>query len=42
MKQKKEKYLWEHFYKKEDLDLEVPDISLYDYMVNETINYKNN
>lgn len=36
MLKNKEKYLWEHFYKKEDLDIKIPDISLYDYMMQET------
>jgi len=41
MKQNKERFLWEHFYKKDDLDIKVPDISLYEYMVKETKEYKN-
>lgn len=41
MKQKKEKYLWEHFYKDEDLNIKIPDISLYEYMMEVTKDYKN-
>ncbi len=40
--EKKEKNLWEHFYNEEDLNIEVPDISLYEYMMENTIDYKNN
>ncbi|MBQ8901526.1 MAG: AMP-binding protein [Bacilli bacterium] len=44
MKKAKEKiknFLWEHFYKKEDLEIEVPDMSLYEYMMEVTKEYKN-
>lgn len=37
-----EKFLWEHFYKEEDLNVVVPDCSLYEYMLEETKSYKNN
>ena len=37
---RKEKFLWEHFYKKSDLDIKVPDISLYENMINQTKDYK--
>ncbi len=33
---KKEKFLWEHFYKEKDFDIKLKDESLYDYMVDET------
>ena len=33
---KEEKFLWEHFYKKGDLNIKVPKCSLYEYMMNET------
>jgi long-chain acyl-CoA synthetase len=36
MKQKKEKFLWEHFYKEEDFNIKIPDMSLYEYMKKET------
>ena len=42
MKQKKEKFLWEHFYKKSDLNIKIPDGSLYEYMMEKTKDYKNN
>jgi len=42
MKRKQEKFLWEHFYKKEDLNIEAPDLSLYEYMMNVTKEYKSN
>lgn len=45
MKQKKiikNNYLWEHFYKKEDLNIDIPDCSLYEYLINETSGFKNN
>lgn len=32
----KEKFLWEHFYKKEDFNIKVPKVSLYEYMREET------
>ena len=38
---KKEKYLWEHFYK-EDVNITIPNCSLYEYMVEETKCFKNN
>lgn len=38
---KKEKFLWEHFYK-EDTNIKIPDCSLYEYMMEETKSYKNN
>jgi len=41
MKQKKEKFLWEHFYKESDLNIKIPDISLYEYMMKETYEYEN-
>lgn len=41
MKQKIEKFLWEHFYKKEDLNIEAPDMSFYEYMIQVTKDYKN-
>lgn len=40
MKQRKEKFLWEHFYKPEDLNIEASDMSLYEYMMDVTKNYK--
>lgn len=39
-KNKEEKYLWEHFYKKEDLNIKIPNKSLYDYMIDNTKEYK--
>ena len=39
MKQKKEQFLWEHFYKKEDFNIKIPDLSLYEYMIKETKKY---
>ena len=44
MKQKKkeEKFLWEHFYNKEDLNITVPNCSLYEYMMEETKSFRNN
>ena len=41
MKKQKEQFLWEHYYKKEDLNIKVPDLSLYEYMMEETKEYKN-
>ena len=35
MKDIKEKYLWDHFYKKYKLN-DIPDLSLYEYMIRET------
>jgi len=40
MKKTKEKFLWEHYYKKKDLDIDIPDMSLYEYMMNETKEYE--
>ena len=40
-KEKIKKFLWEHFYKKEDLEIEAPDMSLYEYMMEVTKEYKN-
>lgn len=37
---RKEKFLWEHFYKEEDLNIKVPDISLYEHMMEMTKDYK--
>ena len=39
MKQKKEAFLWEHFYKKTDFNIKIPDLSLYEYMLKETKNF---
>ncbi len=36
MNKKEEKFLWEHFYKKSDFNINVPDMSLYEYMTIET------
>lgn len=41
MKQKQEKFLWEHFYNEEDLNIKTPDISMYEYMMKETKDFKN-
>lgn len=38
---KKEKYLWEHFYTKEDLNIKVPDMSLYEHMMEVSKDYEN-
>ena len=40
--QKKEQFLWEHYYSKEELKVNIPDLSLYDYMMKHTKNFKNN
>lgn len=37
-----EKFLWEHFYKEEDLKTTAPDMSMYEYMMNETKTFQNN
>ncbi|MBE6157059.1 MAG: long-chain fatty acid--CoA ligase [Firmicutes bacterium] len=42
MKRKKENFLWEHFYKEKDLSIEAPELSLYEYMMEVTKEYKNN
>jgi len=41
MKVKKEKFLWEHFYKEEDLKIKAPDLSLYEYLMDVTKDFKN-
>lgn len=33
---KKEKFLWDHFYKEEDYNLNIPDTSLYEFMMDNT------
>jgi len=38
---KEEKFLWDHFYKDENLNINIPDCSLYEYMMEETKSYKN-
>ena len=39
MKQKREKFLWDHYYKEEDFNITIPDMSLYEYMIKETKNF---
>lgn len=34
------KYLWQHYYKDNELDINIPDLSLYDYMMKETKEYE--
>lgn len=40
-KDKNKNFLWEHFYKKEELKVNIPDTSLYEYMMNITKDYSN-
>ncbi len=39
MKQKKEQFLWEHFYTDKELKLNISDLSIYNYMVQHTKKY---
>ena len=39
--QKKEKFLWEHYYTEDELKVNIPDISLYEYMIKHSKNYGN-
>lgn len=39
MNKKNEKFLWEHYYTKEELSLNIPNKSIYDYMIDCTKNY---
>ena len=39
---KDEQFLWEHYYDEDKLSIEIPDVSLYEYMIEETKDYKNN
>lgn len=41
MKNIKSKYLWEHFYTEEDLNIKIPNCSLYEYMMEETKSFRN-
>ena len=42
IKKKAEKFLWEHFYKNEkDLNVTIPECSIYEYMMNETKDFQN-
>ena len=36
MREKTEKFLWEHYYKENERRIEVPDLSIYDYMMEQT------
>jgi len=36
MERKKEKFLWDHYYKNYNTDINYPDMSLYEYMIKET------
>ncbi len=36
MREKTEKFLWEHYYKENERKIEVPDLSIYDYMMEQT------
>lgn len=40
-KKTQEKYLWEHFYKDKN-EIKIPDLSFYEYMMEETKSFKNN
>ncbi len=37
----KEKFLWEHYYTKDELKLNIPNLSIYDYMMMASKKYKN-
>ena len=41
LKNKKEKFLWEHYYKKNELEVKIPNMSLYEYMMAHTKKYAN-
>ena len=37
-----EKFLWEHYYQENELSIKVPDLSIYDYLKEQSANYINN
>ena len=37
-----DKYLWDHFYKEDERNINVPNMSLYEYMMDSTKDYANN
>ena len=39
--QKDEKFLWEHYYQKDELKLNIPNLSIYDYMMKHSKEFKN-
>ncbi len=39
--QKSEKFLWEHYYQKDELKLNIPNLSIYDYMMKHSKEFKN-
>ncbi len=40
--QKKDNFLWEHYYTKKELKVNIPDLSLYDYMIKQSKKFQNN